>query len=538
MDGVGFDEDEVDEANKLWQMRSLSRANLILGSVEDAQGNVLIEPGDEVTPEQRKLMGFGVVLDSNDPDYVGDNIGTDSFGDKYGVNNTRALKDSVDTVNMGYGITDQEGMAKRAQANHNQTIIYDALHDPTEENGLDPTRATQLTGENADVMILEYFYLGDLIDVLIHHIRENPDFKHSHIKGEDQRQLIFAPIKYEHPLLAGLGEEIATNFFINLADIPISAKYFSSWFRKNYVLKLQDSIRFDQFFKLLIDGLVFKALGEECYYGSQNAQSNLGLKTIITGKKIDEITKTINQSQGNNPISLHQFHPSWVKKAFDGTWQEEFLEIEPHQQWHEYYLIYANSYVPSFLSGRPERDLSKGIHHIYVGANKGLMKNITFEKIDQPSVQTYKMAAAGSKDVKEIYKMKMSMIGNNFFEPGQLVYINPALAGLGTINRSRQLELQRDLGLGGYFRINTVDGVVESGNFETIVGGYWETHGAPYGISESDVTEFSSGVGPQPHTSTIFADPNKIRELREVETEFPINSGQVPSPYFFAGDPE
>ena len=478
----GLSEQELKEANKLWEARSLSRAFDSV-SLDDIPG--------ALTAQEKIQQGFGKVLEEGDPDFKGmDN----TFNDKYGKNNSQLVETSGDMTNEGLGLINQEQMQKDLETMSNKRVVYEAAYD--EVSAEDPSAASRLEGEPADVMILEYFYLGDLIDQLIGHIKENPDFVNQ--RGDDERQIVFAPIRYEHPLLAGLQDSVATTMFVNLADIPISARYFNSWFRKNYILKLQDSITFDEFFKRLVEGLVFGALGEQCYYGSKNAQSNLGLKTLLTSKKLDTLPIGINRSanQDKDRVAPHHFHPAWTEKVLGATWQENFLNTKGHQQLYEYYILYANSYVPSFLTGNPSRDITKGIHHIFIGANKGLMKNITFQKITQPSIQAYKIAASGARDAREIYEMKMSMIGNNYFEPGQLVYINPVLAGLGSVNREKQILLQKSLGLGGYFRINKVDGVVEAGNFETIVAGYWETFGKELGTSLADATTVSTGFGP------------------------------------------
>jgi hypothetical protein len=508
----GLSDEELKEQNKQWEARSLARASLDKGS-EDA-----------LTADERIQQGFGEVLGVGDPDY---RDGSNSLHDKYGKNNDNLLKKSVDETNMGHGLIDQEKMKEAMAEEAEQVTILEGAYDEDEK---DPSAATRSRrkGEPADVMILEYFYLGDLVDQLIKHIKDNPEFAKQ--RGDDEKKIVFAPMRYEHPLLAGMSDEITTNMFINLADIPISARYFNSWFRTNYILKLQDSITFDSFFKRLIEGLVFGALGEQCYYGSKNAQSNLGLKTLLTKRKISDLPITINESlQKSDRVPNNVFHPSWTEKAFGGTWEESYLNMAGHQHTYEYYVLFANSYVPSFLTANRTRDIAKGIHHIYIGANKGLMKNITFEKISQPSVQAYKIAAAGARDAREIYKMKMSMVGNNYFEPGQLVYINPTFAGLGTAGRRQQIDMIKNLGLGGYYRINTVDGMVESGKFETIVGGYWETFGKTPGASLADETVVSSGFGPLGIGEDSLVDSNKEPVIQEIsvpvgqKSESPFN---------------
>ncbi len=135
----------------------------------------------------------------------------------------------------------------------------------------DPDDATKLAGEPEDVMILEYFFLGDLIDALLEHIYENPEFK-DNLSKKDKRMLVFAPFRYEHPLLAGTGDK-ATVQMVNMADIPISMRYFNTWFRKNFVLKFQDSIPFDSFFQT-VDG-------EFGIYGSRGTMLCSGFQSNI-----------------------------------------------------------------------------------------------------------------------------------------------------------------------------------------------------------------------------------------------------------------
>jgi len=478
-DLLGGDPEEKEKLNKAWEIRSLARAfNLKPGSTKLS--------GQKSSEADRAVEGFAVIDDTagNSPAKTLAETGGAEIVDKIAL--------------MAGSLKDQEEKAKELEKLQSQVLAkHAAQYDDKGRHGKD------IGPERRDIMVLEYFYLGDLVDIMIKHIRKNPAYDKN--LETDVRSIVFGPFSYVHPLLAGRND-VSSTINVNLADLPISARYFNAWFRRNFVMKLQESINFDTFFKLLLEQLVFKALGNDCYAGGFNSISNLGMKTVLTSRPLKDLAKAnLEITSPNERLREDFINPAWSNTAVGGDFQDAFLNIRGHQQWNEYSLIFANSYVPQFLTGQFTKDRSKGVHHVFIGANKGLLKSIDFQKIESQPVQAYKIASSGAQDLREIYSMKMSMIGNNYFEPGQLVYINPTMAGLGRLNS----EDYSRLGLGGYYRINTVDGIVDNGRFETYISGYWETYGWVNKTTKDlqDASIVSSGVGPISAGGSMQSDP-------------------------------
>jgi len=150
--------------------------------------------------------------------------------------------------------------------------------------------------------------------------------------------------------------------------------------------------------------------------------------------------------------------------------------IKAYKKWYQYLLVYASNYIPRNLQGNLTEDKKKNIHHFFIGADTGLVKTISFAKMDSPSIHAYKLATDGTKSMREIYQAKIRMFGNTYFEPGQLIYINPTLVGLGNPKKSKSNA--RALGLGGYHRIIKVNSELSTGGFNTVLDAYWESFGA------------------------------------------------------------
>ena len=64
------------------------------------------------------------------------------------------------------------------------------------------------------------------------------------------------------------------------------------------------------------------------------------------------------------------------------------------------------------------------------------------------------------------------MFGNSIFEPGQLLYINPSYPG----SRLRNPVLHK-IGLGGYYQIISINGVLDQNKYSTNIDAKWVMSG-------------------------------------------------------------
>ena len=73
------------------------------------------------------------------------------------------------------------------------------------------------------------------------------------------------------------------------------------------------------------------------------------------------------------------------------------------------------------------------IYHFFIGADRGILKRISFQKTDQKYVKEARWQQGGYDgltQLREPYEINIELFGNSRLFPGQMIYVNPA--GLGS----------------------------------------------------------------------------------------------------------
>ena len=105
----------------------------------------------------------------------------------------------------------------------------------------------------------------------------------------------------------------------------------------------------------------------------------------------------------------------------------------------------------------------------------GLLKNMSFKKINIPFLIELRSEQAEDRGVDQLEQLKLpyntdlKLIGTSLFTPGMFYYVNPSLAGLGSVEDAASLAYQ--MHLGGYHLILEISTSISSGKFETTVVG-------------------------------------------------------------------
>ena len=73
------------------------------------------------------------------------------------------------------------------------------------------------------------------------------------------------------------------------------------------------------------------------------------------------------------------------------------------------------------------------------------------------------------------YDTNLSLIGTSLFTPGMFYYVNPSLAGLGSVEDAGSLAYK--MNLGGYHLVQTVTTTISADSFETSVEGTQTSQG-------------------------------------------------------------
>ena len=120
-------------------------------------------------------------------------------------------------------------------------------------------------------------------------------------------------------------------------------------------------------------------------------------------------------------------------------------------------------------------DTGSGIYHFYIGADRGMIKNITFSRADiqylkEARIYDAYMNNVGNTFITEPYDATITMYGVTNYKPGMLIYIHPSINGTTAKKEDR-------LPIGGYFVITKVNSVIEPGSFFTTLKCTWQTFG-------------------------------------------------------------
>ena len=161
---------------------------------------------------------------------------------------------------------------------------------------------------------------------------------------------------------------------------------------------------------------------------------------------------------------------------------------------YNYMLLYAvNTETTQELNGDPEEDMARGIYHLAIAKDRGILKNITFTKSTIPGLRESRYEndvianATGLSVLANVYDIKVKLFGNNLFVPGMKIFIDPSgLGGDSMPGAGSEETLGRPndpgsaaykLGIGGYHSIYRVSSYVESGKFETVLEAVFEGTG-------------------------------------------------------------
>ena len=122
------------------------------------------------------------------------------------------------------------------------------------------------------------------------------------------------------------------------------------------------------------------------------------------------------------------------------------------------------------LRGDYEQNSRNGIANFIVGLDRGIIKDVAFERVDQPYLPEARVAqdkSFGLGQLRELYHVNLTLYGNNILKPGQMIYVEPnrLIFGRPTDRKS----VARILGLGGYHLVVDVSHTIGLDGWETSV---------------------------------------------------------------------
>lgn len=240
---------------------------------------------------------------------------------------------------------------------------------------------------------------------------------------------------------------------VNLADIPISVKtlgrYLFQNVEQNYISRMSLRVFLDEVVSLVYP----MAVESHLYRDARTLPSNV---TIKSNHFTAENASSLN---GKEEVELSSL-PAFLKQQSERRSKSDDAE---------YFIIYAemSDEYPVGLSGNTKSDAKEGVYHFNFSKNRGLLKSVSFS---QNSIKYRKEALMFESvslydELKMPYNATLTLVGNNLFLPGSLIYINPASLGMGDPRNKRSAAAR--IGLGGYYRVITVATSYSNGQLVT-----------------------------------------------------------------------
>jgi len=260
---------------------------------------------------------------------------------------------------------------------------------------------------------------------------------------------------------------------INIGDVPVTIQSLTTFLINNLVRPQRATWRLRDFLWALMSELLPTALGYQCMDQPPGG-------SIMPRMEVFHLP-----SHGGNPLRSTSFHVNadkFQKMKNKIDYQGDGKTVTQYDA----LILFATYFNPVGLKGSEKQDVSKGIYHLRPGVDGGPIKSYSFSRNDQPFLAEAKVF--GSSDIGQtddisggaVYNITMKMVGNGFFSPGQMVYINLESIGVGKGVSSDSLSYK--MNIGGYYLITKVSGLFSpTEGFITTVEAMWQQTGVTTG---------------------------------------------------------
>ena len=262
---------------------------------------------------------------------------------------------------------------------------------------------------------------------------------------------------------------------INLAQFPISFNLFRSWFINKIVRPNALQLSLGSFMALIMRDLVMPSLGigmPKNFRAPKTRQNFVSMtlpgKQSTTGK----LEETLPKRQILN-LDSSLFQEQYFSKLKSSARSSESMIKTSF----DYLLIHVSTYLDiAKRRGIPADDLRDGIYHFNIGSDMGLLKKMNFKKVNIKGIAEARSAEneiLGTDAIDQLkfpYNSDLVLVGTTLFTPGMYYYVNPSLAGLGSIEDSTSLAYK--LNLGGYHLVLKTKITMTPQKFETTIVGF------------------------------------------------------------------
>ena len=374
------------------------------------------------------------------------------------------IKDSITSVNEGLT---SEKMNKDLEESFNAKYDAEEGEDKNIEN------AFKLSG--IDSRQFAFFFLGDLLDLILRKIGENLE-KINLVGSYGDITIDEELLKEEKKILTNSKEQFkkfrlvlgpveivdhrnnSPSAQVSFADLPVSLAYFNEWLTSKLLAKDSAVYPLTQFLNDLMNDFVRNYLNDDSCYNYNIKQKVRLFQSVITsykqtGQEEDDITSIIKS-------------PATRLKMKDVT-KQPVLNISGHRNFNisqlapdrenNFFIFYAGRAAPKDkMLGNRETDQKNGIFHYILGRDRGIVKTIKLNKTDSPGLKEVRFEQEGYdglEQLREIYDVDINTFCNIQAFPGTYIFVEPRgfSPSLGEF-KVDEFDLT-DLGIGGYYMI-------------------------------------------------------------------------------------
>jgi hypothetical protein len=321
-----------------------------------------------------------------------------------------------------------------------------------------------------------FFFMGDLLYHVLDSLYEEDGS--TQIKEAENLKLILSSFSYKNPFL---NEEC----YLNIGEIPIDLDTFLSWYEREIIEKEIFTMPILTFVKRLLHYLIQDVFLETCINRQEHKRLAFQTTTFLAdeqdgGKDPMNFAADSKTSSFESIIDVSKYYGDFLPL----TTGVKFNGPKSTAELYNYLFIFPH-YRSAEHEGRgiASVDENRGVYHLYIGADKGLTKKISFSKSDIQYIRESRMMQQGSNgllQLSSVYRASISMIGNTLFYPGMEVYINPfGFGGLEFGNpydgpgRVDNPNLSNIMGIGGYYQIMKVNSKISPGSFTTDIDAHF-----------------------------------------------------------------
>ena len=290
-----------------------------------------------------------------------------------------------------------------------------------------------------------------------------------------------------------------------LADMPISLDAILLWMQKNISENANKIFTFDKFISSLFSTILNDSYSETGEF--REIMPYVSLSTtmdtfILTQKKSTNSSETYDMfglgHVGDDPTAYPQRDINTdTKMTIDKDAHKEMRKHMPKNMAYQtskakggrqvtYHLIGTKCKFPDKREYNYLKDMQDGIPHFFVGQDSGIVKSIEFSQADIPGLLERNILNAQNSAKNElgiataytrkVYNATVNLVGNTFFSRGQYLFINPTMAGAGSMRDEKSAASR--MGLGGYYIITDIANSIDaSGRYDTQLECVWQSSG-------------------------------------------------------------